>query len=321
MDELLQKLVENELLNEDTRKEIEESLSKQLEEKSEEQRQAIEEEVRTELAEKYTKDKEELIEAADTAITKALENELEELKEDIERFRDLEVEYAQKLQDQREQMAESVKNDMAKLLEGLDAYVDQRLSAELEELSESIEEVRKENYGRRVIETLGEEYRKMFTDEDNLEEELANKERQIDETNEQLRNVQEELRSYEREQKMEEVLESLTGHRREVMAAILEGVPTDKLEEGYRRYIGRVLNEETPATGNSEKDESVLAEGENANSDDGSEKVSEDDELTLATGDREALKEEEDTSDDSDTPTSQLNEDWKNRLRQLSGIS
>jgi hypothetical protein len=319
MDELLQKLVENELLNEDTKSELQTKIAEKQEEFEAQTREKIEEEVRTELAEKYAKDKEDLIEAADTAITKALESELEELKEDIERFRDLEVEYAEKLQEHREQMAESVKNDMAKLLEGLDAYVDQRLSAELEEFSDSIEEVRKENYGRKILETLGEEYRKMFTDEDNLEEELAAKERKIEEANEQLRNIQEELNAHKRDQKMEEVLESLSGHKREVMAAILEGVPTDKLEEGYRRYIGKVLNEETSATRDSEKDNSVLAEGENANSGE-NENLSENEELTVATGDRETVTETHDESDDSKS-TSQLNEDWKNRLRQLSGIS
>jgi hypothetical protein len=317
MDELLQQLVENELLNEETKSQLEEALTRKKEEMSQQIREQVEEEVRTELAEKYAKDKEELIEAADTAITKALESELEELREDVERFRDLDVEYAQKITEHKEQMAERVKEDMAKLLEGLDAYVDQRLGAELEEFSESIDEVRKENYGRRILETLGEEYRKMFTDEDNLEEELANRERQISEANEQLRSVQEQLRSYEREQKMEEVLESLTGHKREVMAAILEGVPTDKLDEGYRRYIGRVLNEES-ADGNSEKDNSVLAEGEKANSDN-SETISEDEDLTIAKGDRETVTEDNDVSDE-DT-SEKLDEEWKNRLRQLSGIS
>lgn len=313
MDELLQKLVESELLTEETKTQLEEQLSNLMEEKRKEIREEVETEVKTELAEKYAKDKEELVEALDTALTKAVSAEVEELREDIERFRDLESEYAQKLVEHRQKVAEEVKNDMTKLLEGLDAYVDQRLHVELDELRESIEDVRKENYGRRIVETLGEEYRRMFTDEDDLEDRINEKENELENVNSKLKEAQEQLRSFEREQKMESVLESLSGHKREVMAAILEGVPTEKLEEGYRRYIGRVLTESTDGK-NSEKDGSVLAEGHEG---EGDGVTTTSDDLAVVTGDRETLA--EDVSDDG-SDEQRLKEDYINRLRLLSGI-
>lgn len=317
MDELLQKLVESELLTEDTKSQLEEALSKKMEEKTQAIREEVETEVKSELAEKYAKDKEELVEAMDTALEKALTGELEELKEDIERFRDLEAEYSKKLVEARQQMSENVKNDMAKLLEGLDAYVDQRLHVELDELRESIDDVRKENYGRKIVETLGEEYRRMFTEEDDLEQKALDKEQELKEVNEQLKEAKDQLRSVEREQKMEEVLESLSGQKREVMAAILQGVPTEKLDEGYRRYIGRVLTESADE-GSSEKDKSVLAEGKD-------EDVSDTENLRVAKGDSTVVTEDLDnadaTTDGDGNKTYKLDEATRKRLRMLSGIS
>lgn len=312
MDELLQKLVESELLTEETKTQLEEHLSKVMEEKRQEIREEVETQVKTELAEKYAKDKEELVEALDTALTKMVSSEVEELREDIESFRNLEAEYAEKLVTERQKMAENVKQDMSKLLEGLDAYVDQRLHVELDELRESIEDVRKENYGRRIVETLGEEYRRMFTNEDDLEQKISEKEEELRKVSDQLKEATEQLRSSERDQKMEEVLESLSGHKREVMAAILEGVPTEKLDEAYRRYIGRVLTETTEE--NSEKDGSVLAEGQKEVE---SEELNED-ELRVASGDRQTVT--EDSDDDAQPNAQKLDENYVKRLKLLSGI-
>lgn len=309
MDELLQKLVESELLTEDTKTELKEAFAAKLKELEEAQREEIETEVKTALAEKYAADKEALIDAIDTKLDERIEDEIAELREDIERFRDLEAEYAQKLVEERKVMAETVKEDMAKVLEALDAYVEMRLASEIEELRESIEDVLKEEHGRQVLKTIGESYRRMFTDEGDLEQELAELREERERVQAELREAQERIKGVEREQKMEEVLESLNGHAREVMEAILLNVPTEKLEEAYNRYIGRVLHESSSApTQNSEKDEKVLAE----NAD---EKLDEVDQLKVATGDREPLA--EDVSEEVEQPKKKLDEATRQRLKQL----
>ena len=310
MDELLQKLVESELLNEDTKAELKEAFNSKLAELAESQREEIEAEVKTALAEKYAADKEALIDAIDTKLDERIEDEIAELKEDIEKFRDLEAEYAQKLVEERQSMAQTVKEDMAKVLEALDAYVEMRLASEIEELHESIEEVRKEEHGRRVLEVIGEEYRRLFTDEGDLEQELAELREERERVQSELREAQERIKGVEREQKMEEVLESLNGHSREVMEAILLNVPTEKLEEAYNRYIGRVLHESAIPEKNSEKDDKVLAEKTEEN-------VTEsDDDLTVVTGDKEQLA--EDVSDEPQ-PQKKLDESTLLALKRLSG--
>lgn len=317
MDELLQKLLESDLLTEDTKSELTEAFNKKFQELAEEQRSEIETEVKSSLAEKYAADKEALIDALDTKLDEKVEEEIAELKEDIERFRDLEAEYAQKLVEARKEMSDTVKDDMKNVLEALDAYVEMRLAAEVEELRESIEEVRKEEHGRNVLKVIGEEYRRMFTDEDNVQDELVERQRELEAATNQLREAQERLQDIERDQKMEEVLESLHGHAREVMEAILVNVPTNKLDEAYDRYIDRVLHESVSRK-SSEKDDKVLAESKKE------EVVSEGDEsaddLVVATGDTSEVK---DISEEVETPSNlrKLDEGTLNRLRQLSGIN
>jgi chromosome segregation ATPase len=311
MDELLQKLLESELLTEDTKTELKEAFDAKLEELKEAQREEIETEVKATLAEKYAEDKEALIDALDSKLEESVEAEFEELREDIERFRDLEAEYAQKLVEARKEMADTVKADMKNVLEALDAYVEMFLASEIEELKESIEEVRKEEHGRRVLEVIGEEYRRLFTDEDDLQNELAALSEERDRVQSELREAQERLKTKERNEKMEEVLESLHGRAREVMEAILQNVPTEKLEEGYKRYIDRVLHESVDSK-DSEKDDKVLAEGEETPLNEGNT-----DDLKVATGDKEPLG--EDVSDDTDSDKKKLDENWVARLKLLSG--
>ena len=310
MDELLQKLVESELLNEDTKIELKEAFNTKLAELAESQREEIEAEVKTTLAEKYASDKEALIDAIDTKLDEMIEEEIAELKEDIERFRDLEAEYARNLIEERKTMALTVKDDMAKVLEALDAYVEMRLASEIEELRESIEDVRKEEHGRRVLEVIGEEYRRMFTDEGDLEQELAELREQREQVQSQLREAQERIKGIERDQKMEEVLESLNGHAREVMEAILQNVPTERLDEAYERYIGRVLHESSTTSAQvSEKDKKVLAENNE-------EKVDESNGLKVVAGDKEKVL--EDVSDEPQ-PHKRLDEATLLTLKKLSG--
>lgn len=318
MDELLQQLLESELLNEDTKKELSEAFTQKLKEMEDTQREEIETEVKSQLAEKYAADKEALIDALDTKLDEAVENEFSELKEDIERFRDLEAEYAEKLVETKKEMADTVKEDMAKILEALDAYVEMRLSSEFNELKESIDDVRKEEHGRKVLEVIGEEYRRMFTDEGELEQELAERREELEATTAQLREAKETISTIEREKKLEEVLESLSGHSREVMEAILQNVPTDKLDEAYDRYIGRVLHE-SATTKNSEKDDNVLAEGEDVSESESTDDNDLNEGSKVVSGDKQELA--EDVSEETGASEHKLDETTLKRLRMLSGIN
>lgn len=260
MDELLQKLLEAEVLSEETKKELQSAFQAKLNEAIQQAKDAAAADVRAELTEQFFAERDSLIEAVDTKVGEFLEAELEELKEDIERYRDLEAEYAEKLVEAKAAMADELKNDLAELVDMLDTFLEHRLSAELEELREDISEVRKAEFGRKMFEAFVDEYVNNYADEYTAEASLREAQAQVAELSKKLEEAERARAALERAAKLESVLSPLAGRQREVMEAILKNVQTDKLEEAYKTFIGRVVRESTEVA-ESEKEDKVLAEG------------------------------------------------------------
>lgn len=273
MNELLDKLLEAEILTEETRKELEEAFATAKEEAITAAKEEAANDVRAELTEQWVAEKDTLVEAIDTKVGEMLEQEIEELKEDIERFRDLEAEYAEKLVEAKAAMGDELKADLSDLVEKIDAFLEMRLAAEVEELKEDINTVRKNQFGKKVFEAFVEEFMSEFADEESAETNLRETEARLADTEEQLKEAERKLGGMERESKMADVLSPLSGRAKEVMEAILRNVDTKNLEEGYKTFIGRVVRETAEddkadeKTASSEKEDGkVLAEGEDEKS-------------------------------------------------------
>lgn len=305
MDELLEKLLSSELLTEETKEQVGTEFKALIENAIIEARAKTEVEVRAELTEQFAVEREALVEAVDTKVEEFLRAELTELKEDIENFRDLEAEYAEKLVDEKRAIAEGFRSDMAQLIDNLDTFLEERMTAEFDELRESIEDVRKIQFGRRLFEAFEAEVKGMMAD-DGTQTALAEARAQLDATRQTLAESAEALEAAKRGLKMVEVLEPLSGHSREVMEAILKNVPTAKLEEAYQTFIPRVLHESTKVEAKSEKESEtlVLAEGDTSTS---GEKT------TVVTGDTPKVTEV--------VTESAANVELQARLKRLAGIS
>ena len=264
MDELLQKLLEAEVLSEDTKKELEGAFQKKLDEAITAAKDDAAADVRAELTEQWVIERDQLIEAVDSKVTEFLTKEVEELKEDIERFRDLEAEYAEKLVESKAAMSDELKDDLMELVEKVDAFLEIRIGAEVEELREDLEKVRKNDFGRRVFEAFADEFMVNYADEDSAENTLRETTERLQDTEEALAESETKRKEIERTITMEGVLSPLGGRQREVMEAILRNVDTEHLVEGYKTFIGRVIRE----TDDSEKENSVLAESKETKDDD-----------------------------------------------------
>jgi len=264
MEELLQKLLEAEVLSEETKKELEDAFQKKSDEAIVAAKDEAAADVRAELTEQWIIERDQLIEAVDSKVTEFLTQEVEELKEDIERFRDLEAEHAEKLVEAKASMSDELKDDLKELVEKVDAFLEIRLGAEIEELREDLEKVRKNDFGRRVFEAFSDEYMVNYADEESAENTLRETQERLKDAEEALAESEHKRSGVERMVTMDEVLSPLGGRPREVMEAILRNVDTEHLEEGYKTFIGRVIRE----TDDSEKEGSVLAEGHKKDCDD-----------------------------------------------------
>ena len=259
MDKLLQKLLEAQVLSEETRKELSEAFQAKLEEAMTAAREEAAAEVRASLTEQWITERDSLIEALDAQVTDFLQEEMTELKADIESFRDLEAEYAEKLVEAKADMSKELESDLKQLVEQIDTFLEMRLAEELNELRTDIEAARKNEFGRRIYEAFSAEFNDRYVDEAGTQLSLAEAQKQLKAKEQQIKEMSDEFATLKRKVKLDEVLSPLAGRQRSVMEAILRSVDTDRLEEGYKTFIGRVVRETTEEV-SKEKEETVLAE-------------------------------------------------------------
>lgn len=262
MNELLKKLLGESVLTDDTRKALEEAVQAQVDEAVAAARKEAEAQVTKELNEQWITERETLIEALDAKVSEALAEEIKELRADIENFRDLEVETQQYRVKLSEDMRDAVKKDIKTLIENLDTFLEVRLTAELEELREDVDVIKKNEFGKKVYEAFVTEYKKFHTADDSVESRLTEAEQRLEDALTHLEEAEKKASALERSIKMEKVLAPLSGNAREVMEAILKKFETSMLEEAYKTYVSKVLKETVKTDENaSEKEDVVLAEG------------------------------------------------------------
>jgi len=301
MNELLKKLLESQVLSEDSKAELEEAIASQMQDVIKEAKEAAAAETKLELAEQYLEARDALIEALDMKLTEMFEAEMDELKTDIAAFRDLEVEFAEKLVEAKLELAETAKADIGTLVEQLDTFLDLRFDAEFTELKTDIVEAKKLDFGRRVFESFITEYETKFVREDDIHARLAEAKSELATVSSKLNEATAARTKMERTIKLESVLAPLEGHARSLMETILAAVETSELERGYNKFIGRVLKESTATSG---KD--LVTESADKSAKAGT--------PVVLTGD--VISE----SQNKDAP-SLLTEDEKRKLQRLAGIN
>jgi hypothetical protein len=297
MDEILQKLLSSELLSEDAKAEISTQWTSAVEQYKATVREEVTMEVRAEIADQWANERDTLIENVESFVAKKLEEEVAELKADIERFRDLEAEYAEKIVEEKHSMAEQLSEELDALIDKMDAFFELRLQEEISELREDLEIVKQNEFGRRIFEAFATEFNKSYVDEDSIQSKLAVAIAKLEDAEKTISKLEESQAKMVREAKMEKILAPLSGKKREQMAFVLANVQTDRLEEAYNHFIGRVMKEEAaPAAASATQSEATKTLNEGA--------------TVVATGDESA-----------ETPTKQAAAgDKYSHLRKLAGI-
>ena len=244
MDEILQKLLQSELLSEETRAEISEQWTTAVETFKTQVREETSMAVRAELAEQWIVERDELVTKVDSFVADALIKEMTELKADIERFRDLEAEYAEKLVEEKHKLAGEVANELDELVDKIDAFFEVRLAAELDELKEDLDVVKQNEFGRRIYEAYASTFAAAHVDDGSAAYKLRIAESKLADAERALASSEETRLAMVREAKLSNLLSSLSGKKREQMEMVLKSVETDRLEESYKFFIGRILKED-----------------------------------------------------------------------------
>lgn len=260
MDEILQKLLSSELLSEEAKAEISTQWTTAVEQYKTTVREEVTMTVRAEIAEQWTTERDALIENVETFVAKKLEEEVAELKADIERFRDLEAEYAERIVEEKHSMAEQLATELDQLVDKMDAFFELRLKEEFSELREDLDIVKQNDFGRKIFEAFATEFSKSHIDEDSIQSKLSAAVAKLEDAESTIAKLEESQAKMVRESKLEKILAPLTGKKREQMAFVLANVETSRLEEAYTHFIGRVLKEEPSQGAQQEADTQTLQE-------------------------------------------------------------
>lgn len=326
--DILKAVLENELLTDEVRTQIaeaidlakEEAASKvraELEAEKEvaiaEAREAAEAEVQANLAAKYVAERDELAASLDAKVEELLAKELNELREDIASFRDLEVEKALEIEEEKERLAEQYAAEREALIAKLDEFVEARLKVELEELSEDIRTVKENTFARELFETFSQVYTDSFVNEgavgpsaqDRLKE--ANEEK--DEALSRAADLQDQMDHMIRERELERVLSPLSGRRKAVMETLLDRVSTEDFTKVYDKMLSKVMDTVDAAT------DDTVEEGAEVEEVEEEETLTEaPEDLVLADGDEEVVTEETDLVENA------MPADQADLLRKLAGL-
>lgn len=244
MDEILQKLLNSELLSEEAKAEISTQMTEAVEQYKAAVREEVTLQVRGEIAEQWANERDSLIENVESFVAKKLDEEVNELKVDIERFRDLEAEYAEKIVEEKHAMAETLSEELDQLVDKMDAFFDLRLTEEFKELREDLEIVKQNEFGRKIFEAFATEFNGAHIDEDSIQSKLQAAVAKLGDAESTIAKLEESQAKMVREAKLEKILAPLNGKKKEQMQFVLQSVETSRLEEAYNHFIGRVLKEE-----------------------------------------------------------------------------
>lgn len=217
MNEELKKLFESSVLNDDTKQVLTSAIEEAVNSK--------EEELKTQYEAKLVEEKASMLEEVNKIVEEAVGEELGEIAKELEEARSLEVTYAEKLQEFKESYASSQEEQMK-------VMVSEAVAEELEELQEDIETAKKHEFVMSMFESFKGTYEKLFGTADvNVYDELEE--------------AKKELGAIKHEQKVNELLEGVSGEKREIAKTILEGVSYEKLDKKFDSIKGILLAEAT----------------------------------------------------------------------------
>lgn len=340
-DDVLKALLENELLTDDVKNVVAEAFNTIVEQAKQdaeekavaesaealktalaEAREEMEAEVRTELAAKFLSEREELVKSLDEKVTEMLSSEIKELSEDIEAFRDLEVEFAAKLEDEKQALAEQFSEEKKVFITKIDEFVESRLKDEMQELHEDINVIKQNTFAREVFETFRGVYEDSFADPEghmaSVKSKLEESENEKAAAEKRVQELEESLSEMKRSSILESTLAPLSGKRRAVMESILSGFETDKIGAVYEKMLPRVMD--TVKADEEASEEVAESVEEVATEEVVAEAVTEDDlPEDIAVEDGNSRLEESETEEAEVIDESKV--EYDNAIRKLAGIN
>lgn len=196
-------------------------------------------------------------------IVKALAEEIQDFQQDKVALTETKVKLVAEGRQRLEAIQQKFIQRSAELVK---EAVTTKLSAELSQLREDIQQARENMFGRRIFEAFASEFSLTHLNENkeivNLRQQLQQRDQQIAEAVDSKQKAEKLVESKERDIRvikesqerravMDELLGTLVKEKQAVMRELLESVQTPKLKTAFEKYLPAVLTTGTKAAKNS----------------------------------------------------------------------
>ena len=190
-------------------------------------------------------------------VVRALAKEISEFAQDKQDLAETKVKLIREAEGKFNEIKSTFVKQAAKNVESV---VNRKLTSEITQLKEDINNARNNDFGRRLYEAFAQEFASSFLNEKSETSKLLKiiqkKEQELAETKQALSEKQTIVESKEREIRvtkdlmerkhvMAELLAPLSAEKRGLMQQLLESVQTKKLAEAYDKYLPAVMEGET----------------------------------------------------------------------------
>jgi len=190
-------------------------------------------------------------------VVHALSKEIKEFVVDKRDLAETKVKLVREAKDKFEKIKQSFVQRAAKVVEGT---VTRKLTTEIKQLKEDIDNARNNDFGRKIYEAFAQEFAGSYLNEKSetskllkiikkKEQELAEAKHAMAEKETLVESTQREIRVtkdlMERKAVMGELLAPLGADKREIMKELLESVQTKKLNEAFDKYLPAVMEGQT----------------------------------------------------------------------------
>lgn len=186
-------------------------------------------------------------------VVEALAEEIAEFYKDKQDLAETKVRLVREGREQLAKVKQQFVERAAKMVEGV---VTSGLKTEITALKEDIEAARRADFGRKLFEAFAQEYQSSYLNEksetakllkviDMKDVAVQEAKKAIEEAQQIVESKEAEIaalkESQERKAIMSELLAPLNSKQREIMAELMEGVKTTKLNESFEKYLPAVL--------------------------------------------------------------------------------
>ena len=193
------------------------------------------------------------IKTLEAFVTKSLAKELNEFESDKKSV----VESRVKLvKEAKEKFAEIRNAFIKKASKIVEQVVSENITKEMTQFKDDIKVARENNFGRKIFEAYTSEYLTSYLHETSeirkLQSKLAEAESKISETSKLLESEKIQKSKIEnrhkRDRVLNEMLQPLSGDKKDVMSNLLETVQTDNLKTAFNKYLPHVMKDAKKAS-------------------------------------------------------------------------